>query len=77
MGERHRIQGIDGENQSQRKFPIITRPIVTKGEKVEQIRQHFILGLRILHQDELVHIINTKAKAEKNINMIKCLAHTT
>jgi hypothetical protein len=66
---------------SQRKFSITTRPrinIRAKGEKIEQVRQHLILGLTFdTKMNWLEHIENTKARAEKKINIIKCLVHTT
>jgi hypothetical protein len=48
-----------------------------KGERIEQVNQHRILGLII---DARItwnaHILYAKAKAEKKINIIKCLRHT-
>jgi hypothetical protein len=58
---------------SRRKFPIWA-----KGEKIEQIRQHRILRLTFdTTMNWLKHFGNTKARAEKTINIIKYLAHTT
>jgi hypothetical protein len=48
-----------------------------KGERIEQVNQHRILGLII---DARItwnaHILYAKAKTEKEINIIKCLRHT-
>jgi hypothetical protein len=60
-----------------RKFPITTRSrmnIWVKGEKIEQVRQHYILRLIFdTNLNWLEHIKNAKARAEKKINIIKCL----
>jgi hypothetical protein len=46
--------------------------------KIEQVRQHRILGLTFdTKMNWLEHIKNTKARAKRKINIIKCLAHTT
>jgi hypothetical protein len=66
---------------SRRKFPLYTRPrmnIWAKGEKNEHGKQHRNLGLTFeTRMNWLDHIKNTKARAEKKINIVKCLAHTT
>jgi hypothetical protein len=66
---------------SRRKFPITTRPkmnISAQGEKIKQGRQHRILRLTFdTRMNWVEHIKNTKARTEKKINKIKCLAHTT
>jgi hypothetical protein len=66
---------------SRTKFPITTIPrmnIWAKGEKIKQVRQHRILGLTLdTRMNWLEHNKNTKTRAEKIINIIKCLAHTT
>jgi hypothetical protein len=61
-----------------RKFPITIRPIMNNGakeEKIKQVSQQRTLGLTFYTRME--HNKNTKARAEKIINIIKCLAHTT
>jgi hypothetical protein len=63
---------------SRRKCPITTRPrmnIWAKGKEIEQVRQHRILGFTFYTR--LEQIKNTKVRAEKKINIFKCLAHTT
>jgi hypothetical protein len=48
-----------------------------KGTKIEQVRKHKILGLIFdtrMNWNE--HILSTKAKIQKKMNIIKCLAHT-
>jgi hypothetical protein len=48
-----------------------------KGTKMEQVRKHKILGLIFdtrMNWNE--HILSTKAKSEKKINIIQCLALT-
>jgi hypothetical protein len=66
---------------TRRKFPITTRlrmNIWAKEEKIEQVRQHRILGLTFdTRMNWLEHNKNTKARAEKKIKLIKYLAHTT
>jgi hypothetical protein len=52
--------------------------IWAKRDKIEQVRQHRILGLTFdTRINWLEHIKNIKARAEKNTNKIKYLAHTT
>jgi hypothetical protein len=61
-----------------RKFPITIRPRMNKGakeEKIKQVRQQCTLGLTFYTRME--HIRNIRARAEKKINIIKCLAHIT
>jgi hypothetical protein len=52
--------------------------IWAKGEKIEQFRQHLVLGLTFdTRMNWLEHIQNTKTRAEKKINIIIGLNKST
>jgi hypothetical protein len=74
-GKHHRIQGIDG-----RKFPITTRPRINIRRNERKLNRLDIVSWGLTFDNGmnwLEYIKNTKARAEKKINVMKFLAHTT
>jgi hypothetical protein len=84
MGRRHRLSNIHRKYKihliQPEKLQNSKRPNINiwiKRERIQQVKQHRILGLifdsRMTWNE---HILYDKAKAEKKINLIKCLSHT-